>query len=882
MCYLLRFYLVLIVILYSALLHGQTSVQDSLFNEGLVLFRQHKYESSINTFKANLLILEAQKNANKDKQELIARSYRNIGLCYSQLSQYEKAGVNLDIAIDKYQNVLSDPNATRSDTARLGSALRYRTIIMKDLGEYEKAISYAEEAQQKFIDIQDVRNEIRIGHLLEEIYFRLQNFEKVESIAIQNIRKYHDEEVNDPNLLSRLYTILANAYTEQGKYNQAIKNHSKALKFTTLTLDSARTYNNLGIVYTKTKEYKTAEATLDKALNIKKIIHKNTYHFTYVFTLENFGDLNIAQNNFKIALNYYQFALINLTDNFRDTTINNNPTVADNHYIYNKPDLLRVLDLKAQAALKAKKIDLAHATYQELDNWINEFYKDLSTNESKLTWIARAHAMYTHAIEVALEKGDKEKAFEYCEKARAVLLWQSHSQQAALNLLDDDKREEYDNLLAQIRQADHKYRDAAEEEKDELKRELDRSKQGFDQFEKTLSDSIPEYAQRKYQPDIIKVEDVQKGILNDTTALVEYHWSADDMLYIFTLTKKDIHIDKVAIGSDFDGLLQRFSEAIKNESNEPQDFTTPAYAIYQKIFSSAKKHFDEKIKKIIILPDGNLNSIPFEALTTEISQEWDSLPFLVQDYTFNYLYSCSIYRSSSLADTIQTALYIAPEFGKKDKHASLNKTEIEEKLKQLGLTLTSLTNTQPTHNKVISGMQNTDIIHFHSHAEQGAKADGTIYLYGGDFIRQSEIQEMELKARHVALGACETGTGKLNKGEGVLSLGWSFVYRGVPSVVMSLWKVNDESTSDLMENYYGYLDKEMPGDEALHEAKLDLIRNGKETHKHPYHWAAFIHTGNPPTQQFNPNTHKYFLIIGGFLLLSLLFYGLRRTKKHQK
>jgi len=128
-----------------------------------------------------------------------------------------------------------------------------------------------------------------------------------------------------------------------------------------------------------------------------------------------------------------------------------------------------------------------------------------------------------------LKKDNKEKAFEYAEKARAVLLWQSHSQQAALSLLSDEERENYDNLLAQIRQADYEYRDTADENKAQVKNTLDSLNREFDQFEKTLSDTNPEYAQRKYQPKTITLNDVQTNILNDTTALIEYHWSADDM-----------------------------------------------------------------------------------------------------------------------------------------------------------------------------------------------------------------------------------------------------------------------------------------------------------------------------------------------------------------
>jgi len=798
-------------------------------------------------------IEKREKNKDKDLQ----KSYKNIGFCYRHLEYYSKSLYYLE----KIDEVNKD-----SDT------YRYIAENHLGLGEYAKALTAAEKSIQvaEFTyEKGDARNTYCMVLLETKDSLNLINAVKYADEAIRYFESVSDE-IGIPLALNNK----GNAYKWLNQYSDAIQAYERSLKIHTKNQDKlkvAETLNNIATALIGKGEYQRAIDTLDKSLQIKKKHHKNTqFQYGYAANYENFGVVYAYMRDYDKTLRYFQLVLDNLQDN-------SNPEAP---YIYNKPDLLQVLDLKAQAALKAKKTDLAYNTYKDLDNWINEFYKDLSTNQSKLTWIARAHTMYTHSIEVALEKDDKEKAFQYAEKARAVLLWESHSQQAALNLLGDDKREEYDNLLAQIRQADHKYRDAAEEEKDELKRELDRSKQGFDQFEKTLSDSIPEYAQRKYQPKTITLNDVQTKILNNTTALVEYHWSADDMLYIFTLTKNDIYVDTIPIDGAFSRQIQEFYAAIK-DVNLP-DVVTPGYPIYQTAFEPIRAHLNKNIKKIILLPDGKLNEIPFEALPTKGTKELANISYLIDDYTFNYLYSCSSYGNLSVADTIRTALYIAPEFGKKDTLASLGETEIAEKLKELGLKLTKLTERQAIRDEVIKEMRDVDLIHFHSHAEQGKKGTGKIYLYAGDELSQNDIQEMSLKARHIVLSACETGTGKLNKGEGVLSLGWSFVYRGVPSVVMSLWKVNDESTSDLMENYYGYLDKEMPGDEALHEAKLDLIRNGKETHKHPYHWAAFIHTGNPPTQQFNPNTHKYLLIIGGFLLLSLLFYGLRRTKKHQK
>ena len=77
--------------------------------------------------------------------------------------------------------------------------------------------------------------------------------------------------------------------------------------------------------------------------------------------------------------------------------------------------------------------------------------------------------------------------------------------------------------------------------------------------------------------------------------------------------------------------------------------------------------------------------------------------------------------------------------------------------------------------------------------------------------------------RLAVLSACNTGTGKLMKGEGMMNLARGFIYAGVPGIVMTLWSVEDQSSAEIVEKFYEYLEDGMAKDEALRQAKLDLI-----------------------------------------------------------
>jgi CHAT domain-containing protein len=112
--------------------------------------------------------------------------------------------------------------------------------------------------------------------------------------------------------------------------------------------------------------------------------------------------------------------------------------------------------------------------------------------------------------------------------------------------------------------------------------------------------------------------------------------------------------------------------------------------------------------------------------------------------------------------------------------------------------------------------------------------DGLLQVY--------EIFNLKLNADLVVLSACETGLGKRVKGEGLVGLTHAFFYAGTPSIIVSLWKVQDRSTADLMVHLYQQLDRDKDKAEALRRAKLQLIQQNR--YAHPYYWAPFVLVGD--------------------------------------
>jgi CHAT domain-containing protein len=108
-----------------------------------------------------------------------------------------------------------------------------------------------------------------------------------------------------------------------------------------------------------------------------------------------------------------------------------------------------------------------------------------------------------------------------------------------------------------------------------------------------------------------------------------------------------------------------------------------------------------------------------------------------------------------------------------------------------------------------------------------------------------DLYNLELNADLVVLSACETGLGRLRRGEGIISLARAFAYAGARAIVTTLWSVDDEKAKDLMLDFHGHLKRGEPVDAALRRAKLDYLqRRPGPAEAHPFFWAGFAPIGD--------------------------------------
>jgi CHAT domain-containing protein len=274
----------------------------------------------------------------------------------------------------------------------------------------------------------------------------------------------------------------------------------------------------------------------------------------------------------------------------------------------------------------------------------------------------------------------------------------------------------------------------------------------------------------------------------------------------------------------------------------------------------------------LISPDSSLNLLPFESLIDEQGR------YLLETYNITYLTAGrDLLRFQQNKPNNNPALILAdPYFDKQGTIAaspsmrSINIAEQDgwsplDKTAEEARAIADRFGTQPylgtaATETLIKQTQSPKILHLATHGFFQPSADHSInpllnsgLVFAGFRIGKSgndngiltalEVSSLNLtNTKLVTLSACDTGLGRPSNGEGIYGLRRALTLAGAESQTISLWKVADDATKDLMINYYTRLKQGEGRSIALHNAQRDMLKS--EKYAHPYYWAAFIPSGD--------------------------------------
>ena len=282
------------------------------------------------------------------------------------------------------------------------------------------------------------------------------------------------------------------------------------------------------------------------------------------------------------------------------------------------------------------------------------------------------------------------------------------------------------------------------------------------------------------------------------------------------------------------------------------------------------QQIDKSKPEIVIIPDNVLNYIPFEILQNENKE------YLIENFTISYSGSIRLYLElkNKFFDYKLPNYWVgfSPTYGLGNSLSS-NLDETTE-ISEMFNGKTFIGNNSSIRNFLDNSNENS-IVHLAMHVE--INNDNPMYnklIFSDGELTSSKIVVSDIKANLAVLSACNTGFGKLEMGEGVMSMARAFNYSGVPSIVMSLWKIPDKETKKIMIFFYKHLKDGEPKNEALKNAKLDYLASTKDRNlRHPYYWSGFVLNGN--TNSLAPVKNEKYYFISGILLFGSIIIGMR-------
>ncbi len=758
------------------------------------------YERFLNDFESALEYYSRAENIRKEIGD-----WNSLGTTLSyKASAYQKTG-KFKEAIETFK-LSYDVNEKAGDNYRMAEARLHSGTLLNYHGSFDEALDDLSAAMNIFKEIND---SIGIGDALTQIssvYVNLGDYTSAISACSESVKIM--QEIGDE-------WGLAGAYNNMGWIYQSAKRLERSEEFYRLALDKYKTLediesviiilNNLGTVAYDQGEYARAEEYHIRGLEQAREIEYTLLHMQCLVNLAN--DQN-KLGKFDAALSNYNASL-----NMAETL--NNPEgkwkalvgMAENYKIREEYD----------NAIKYNELAL---------EIIEEIRSSMEQDEFKANYLARERYAYEDVISLfgkldEMNPGDDydRKAFELAEKCKA---------RALLDLLSEQ--------------------------------DIEGSEENFRKSTET-----------------VLMKDFQNSCLDSNTCLIEYS-TGDSCSWAWLITIDNELLVKLPPHDTIREQVELLRFALQQPGNDNIDyFIQSGCRLFEMLIHPLAEQL-RAFENLVIVPDGILNYLPFEVLLTytdpnQAGISYSDLPYMALKHSISYAQSASVLYYLSEADKISKSgqlfdtdlvAFGDPYYGKTEE-SEYPATNGLTRLKYSSEEVEGIVSLFPEgrskvfirNNATEENFKNDNILsrcrylHLATHGilnDNNPELNSIVLAQDEDpvedgLLQTSEIFNLKTNADLVVLSACQTGMGKIVRGEGVVGLTRAFMYSGAPSVIVSLWSVSDASTADLMKEYY----RNMVVDDyaksiALRKAKISLISS--EQYAHPFYWAPFILVGN--------------------------------------
>lgn len=758
-----------------------------------------------------------------------------------------------DEALELYEAVLQESQAKNAYPPQTIYALWAGANICIRKLEYERALSFLRIAEAKDVTgsrIPSIKTSILMSlHYLGEQQAAIQYYDEMLTLNLPPGQKIHLEEIGQELFL------------ETGQLNRANQAASWLRDYYLAEADSLNLASPLAIlaqIALKKGNQQQAARIYNQGVQLlqKHTQSKSRENAKYY---ANAGLFFERLDSLDKAIHLYQLALTEVFPNFNDGSIYAFPQYqqlpAESWIMTSARRKGSALQQRYLSTKNPKDLRAAVQSFQLFWDALEVIRQTYTTDQSKIHLgqylqqdIEAAITVYHQLAQIENQQEYYREILQCMERSKAVALTDAILQNKAFALaaIPDSlllKEQQLRRQLATARDAlfqvpVHNPTSAS------LQQKVDSLQQVHYLFTKNLAERFPTYqVPKEITPDVLTEND---------RYLVEFFWGPNQVIAL-TSYQGELAVHPLGESAALQEQLQALLEYFKGPQaieNQPMEFAALSAGLYETLLFFLPKDLQEQ--PLLIIPDGPLHFLPFEALlpSKPANNRLDQWPYLLHNWQISYDYSLSTFQQKQTLEaeskTHNKALGFAPGFEEGTRGlAPLPYSAIESSYLQLLRPEAQLfLGQRATVEQFIQQAALAEFIHLSTHAH-GDEDQLPQIEFADQALRLEQLYGLRIPARLVVLSACQTNLGRLAAGEGVMSLARGFFYAGANSLLASLWAVNESSTNQLMEGFYQKLAKGKTAITALQEAKRSYLQDPEISmvRKSPYYWAGFVYLG---------------------------------------
>lgn len=853
----------------------------------------------------------------------ISNSFNDLGNVYKNLGNFERS-------LDYFQQALEiRKKKLGKDHVNVGAS--YYTIgnLYGSTFNYRRAIHFIEQGnlimEAKYGEGAGILHTYYaylgsmygfVGEHDQASYF----LHRAEKLAEKHLRSDHP-------YLGIVYAFIGDYYSRQEQVDLQMQYFGKArdiyLKvYGGGTIREADALVRLGEANFKNENRSEANALYEEALTMyqEKLGNSNS---KVSGLYQNLGKMYSAEKDFDAALDYYMKSLFAITSETSFTTPLNVSSFSHKHRAMRSfQHLGRIYHRKYDQSGKVEELERSFDNYQfaiALIDFIISSYK-LETSKNQLEEESRSvfeEAMsVAHRLYVETEKAEyKHAAFELVEKSKSPILLSKVKEKAAklYNNVPDDLLSKERDITIELSFLREQLRDAVAEDDSlsigNLQKKVFDAQTAIEAFKSELQERFPAYYIDHYDTEVIDIAAI-KALLPRSAVVLEY-FEAPEAFFLFAISQDDFELIRIPKEEVSEDIVRGYQKSltdgdfiVANPDEADSLFSSTSTTLFEALVQPASEYLRDAAQ-LIIVPDGSLSAINFSTLLIDQPTgklRYDDLPYLMRNFSVSYAYSSSLnfrvnensysFSFGGFAPSYEPAAYSKLDSSSHPMAYQLVRSgklplpgaisEVAELSDFLGGK--SWINAEATESTFKEKAGEYSVLHLAMHSLLNTEDpeysellfNGKLDSLNDGYLTIEEIYNLDLNAEMVVLSACSSGSGKLQVGEGPISFTRAFSYAGCPSVVMSLWKIPDASTKELMISFYENLKNGMPKDQALRQAQLTyLTETSDPLYQHPFFWGSFVAMGNVEPLETTTTFRKTLAIVVSLVVL-IGFFRIRK------